>query len=57
MFWAVDELGLPSTVKKDSGGENVGVASFMTEHPEQGPDRGSAILARSIHNQRIEHLW
>ena len=50
----VAEFGLPSKEKINKGGENVLVAQYMLEHPDQGSGRGSAIVGRSIHNQRIE---
>ncbi|KAJ8375321.1 hypothetical protein SKAU_G00059010 [Synaphobranchus kaupii] len=33
----VQQFGLPSCVRSDKGGENVGVAKFMMEHPLRGP--------------------
>uniref|UniRef100_A0A3B1JIP5 Integrase core domain-containing protein n=1 Tax=Astyanax mexicanus TaxID=7994 RepID=A0A3B1JIP5_ASTMX len=52
---AVAKFGVPSRVRTDHGGENIGVCLFMNIF--RGSGRGSALRGPSTHNQRIERLW
>ena len=46
---------MPSRVRTDQGGENVGVWQEMEQ--KRGPNRGSYLAGTSTHNQRIELPW
>ena len=48
---AVHGYGLPSRVRSDLGGENVGVWRYMVEQQR------TVITGSSTHNERIERLW
>ncbi|XP_071829650.1 uncharacterized protein [Apostichopus japonicus] len=47
--------GIPSRIRVDHGGENNDICDAM--ELLRGPNRGSAIRGRSVHNQRIERNW
>ena len=51
----VEEFGCPSRIRTDKGGENVEVGIWMCM--QRGLGRGSIIMGKSTHNQRIERFW
>ena len=54
---AVQTYGLPLRIHTDLGGENTDIAKYIWFQPDRGPDRNSAIMGQSVHNQQIECLW
>ena len=52
---ATRNFGWPSRVRTDHSGENVKVWELMEEAIDS--NRGSYLVASSVHNQRIERLW
>ena len=47
--------GWPSRLRCHRGGENIDVAQAMLE--VRGVGQRRVLVGRSVHNQRIEHLW
>ena len=51
----VESFNLPSRVRGDKGMENIDVANHKIA--SRGTNKGSFIVGRSVHNQRIERFW
>ena len=49
---AVKKHGLTSRIRGDMGVENADITWYMFTHPQRGPDRGSFISGKSVHNQK-----
>lgn len=51
---ATTGYGIPSRIRTDHGGENIGLWRYMVHH--RGEDRSSYIAGTSVHNSRIETM-
>ena len=52
---SVKDFGIPSRIRIDGGSEFVHIKTFMEE--ANGGGRGSFLVGKSVHNQRVERLW
>ena len=53
---AVEEYCLRLRVRSEMGGENIAVKTHMEQLSQRAEGRGSMIMGRSVHNQRIERF-
>jgi hypothetical protein len=51
----VEMYGLPSRIRCDHGGENLGIAGYMFD--KRGLGRNSVVTGPSVRNVRIERMW
>lgn len=54
-YRAVRQYGVPSRARCDKGSENRRASKFLLS--VRGLGRGSVIVSKSVHNQRVERMW